>query len=872
MKTLDVLVPNEKAKPNYRWSPIAFLKSKRTALHSRLLVIESLVFLLPALVLIYILNQENVSFDTTQILMLAGSLVILLGGLMILHRIFDRVEQVQDLMTRAVMGDSNLSIETDDNGEIQEVMTSANNLMQHYAQANKALEQHSIELYAVHELVKLANRTLDLDVLLNSLLESAMSVAEATSGTVYTIDSETRSARRVGNQHKGSVAEETADNDFTESHLQQAITERNPILIDIEEQEEGEDMARMILPLYASGNPVAILTLCARRVLLVEKIAPDQVFSLMLREVAHVLENAVLHRDLEHKVEKRTKELAARNQEMQLEIEMRRETEAALVIAREDAEAANIAKTQFLSSMSHEIRTPMNGVIGMVDLLQQTELNSEQNQMMQTVSTSGQSLMAIIDDILDFSKIEANKMTLEAIPLQLTDVVEGSIQAIAPTAAKKGLRLITYIDPKLPQFVIGDPGRLRQIILNLVGNAMKFTAKGQVVIRAEAVENNHDDRIKIRFSVLDQGIGISEEDQGKLFQFFSQVESSTTREYGGTGLGLAICKSLTDLMDGEIGVKSELGEGAEFHATIPFPPSDEQQERSAEMNLAGLRILVINSNPTEQTVLQQYLQHWNAEVESGVDIESILNRCHSASAAGTPFDVVVVGPQWNYEEVTLVDDAVKEAGLNIKFVFLLMGTRHRVRVDAEERAQLDVDPLRREAFISAVSIAAGRKSTEVYEQEALHSMESTRKTKMLTVEEAREQGTLILVAEDNATNRELLGRQLTRLGYTYEMVEDGELALDAWRNNNYAMLLTDCRMPNMNGFDLSRAVRKEENGSDPRHSIIAITANALESEIEQCRASGIDEIITKPINMTNLRHILDKRMPRSRAQSKSLAH
>lgn len=861
---------NEKAEPNTRWSSIAFLKTKRTALHSRLFVIESLVFLLPALVLIYVLSQENVSLDSTQELMLAGSLMIMLGGLMILHRIFDRVEQVQDLMTRAVMGDSNLTIETDESGEIQEVLTSANNLMQHYAQANKALEQHSVELYAVHELVELANRTLDLDLLLNALLESAMSVTEAMSGTVYTIDSKTKAVRRVGNRNKTSAAEETSDSDFTEAHLQQAITQRNSILIDIDGQEKDGEMARMILPLYVSDNPVAILTLCAMRPLLAEKTAPNQVFSLMLREVAHVLENAVLHRNLETKVEERTKELAANNQEMLLEIEMRKEMETALVTAREQAEAANIAKTEFLSSMSHEIRTPMNGVIGMVDLLQHTELSSEQSQMMRTVSDSGQSLMAIIDDILDFSKIEAKKMTLEATPLSLTDVVEGSIQAIAPTATKKGLRLITYIDPRLPQFVIGDPGRLRQIIINLVGNAMKFTAEGQIIVRAEAVKNNHDDKTLVRFSVLDQGIGISKEDQGKLFQFFSQVESSTTRQYGGTGLGLAICKSLTDLMGGEIGVNSELGKGAEFHSTIPFLASDKPGESTAETDLSGLRVLIVNSDPAEQTILNQYLEHWGAEVESGVDISNIVDQCQHASAADNSFDVVVIGPQWTSDEQISVGDAVKAAGLDTQFVFLSKGTRHRVRVDAKERAQLDVDPIRREAFISAVAIAAGKKSPEMYDREDSHTAKRARK--LLTVEEAREQGTLILVAEDNATNRELLGRQLTRLGYTYEMAEDGKLALDAWRSNDYGMLLTDCRMPNMDGFDLSRAVRKEENGSGIRRSIIAITANALESEIEQCMASGMDEIITKPIDMTNLRHILNKRMPRPRIPVSALEH
>lgn len=867
---MEVIAPGKKTKPDYRWSSIAFLKSRRTALHGRLFVIESLVFLLPALVLIYIFRQENVSFDNTQILMLAGSLIFMLGGLMILHRIFDSLEQIQELMTRAVMGDVNLTIETDENGEIQEVLATANNLMQHFAQANKALEQHSTEMYAVHELAELANRTLNLDLLLNALLESSMQVTMARFGAVYTVDSKTSAARLVGSQQGDGATEGISNNELSKAHLQRAISERDSIFIEVDDGESISNIIQMILPIYIRDNAVAILTLVANRELLEEKIAPKQVFSLMLREVAHVLENAVLHRNLEHKVEQRTKELASRNQEMLLEIEMRREMETALIAAREEAEAANIAKTQFLSSMSHEIRTPMNGVIGMVDLLQQTELSSEQIQMMQTVAASGQSLMSIIDDILDFSKIEANKMTLESVPLSITDVVEGSIQAIAPTATKKGLRLLTYIDPRLPQFVMGDPGRLRQIIINLAGNAMKFTAEGKIVIRAEAVENHKDKNIAVRFSVLDQGIGISEEDQSKLFQFFSQVEASTTRQYGGTGLGLAICKSLTNLMGGEIGVNSTLGEGAEFYSTIPFLPSDDQLSELAEPNLSGLHILVTNDDEAERIILRQYLEYYGADVKVSDDIDGILDLCLHAKTAKTPFDVVVLGPQWGYEEVTLVDDSVKAAGLDTQFVFLLMGTRHRVRVDADERAYLDVDPLRRSAFISAIAITAGRKTTELYQKEDLHSSEPTRK--VLTVDEAREQGTLVLVAEDNATNRELLGRQLTLLGYTYEMVADGELALEALREKEYAMLVTDCRMPNMDGFELSRAIRQDEEGADARLPIIAITANALESEIEQCTEAGIDEIITKPIDMTNLRHVLNKRMPRSKLPARLLAN
>jgi signal transduction histidine kinase/CheY-like chemotaxis protein/HPt (histidine-containing phosphotransfer) domain-containing protein len=530
------------------------------------------------------------------------------------------------------------------------------------------------------------------------------------------------------------------------------------------------------------------------------------------------------------------------------------------------AEGATKAKATFLASMSHEIRTPMNGVIGMVDLLRQTKLAGEQKQMLETISDSGQSLLTIINDILDFSKIEAGKMDLEQIPFSILEVVEGAAQTIAANATKKGLRLITYIEPDLPQFVTGDPVRVRQIIINLGGNAIKFTKEGQVVIRADRVESNDDQKISIRFSVIDQGIGLSDEGQAKLFKAYSQADSTTTREFGGTGLGLTICKTLTGLMGGEIGVNSKLGEGAEFFSIIPFNQSDKKVEVLKTTDLSGLRVLLINSNRDELTVLQQYLEYWKITVESNDNVQCVVSHCQTALDEGTPFDVVVLGPQWTQEELIAVADAAKEVGLKTRFVFLLAGKQQRAKKDRDKGVFVDIDPLRRATFISAVAVAAGRESPEVHYEEEVEDLTSVEKA--LSVEEARQQGTLILVAEDNATNRDVIGRQLDLLGYTCEMAEDGAIALDAWRSNDYGILLTDCNMPIMDGFELTNAIRKDEEGNDVHSKIIAITANALQGEAERCLESGMDDYMSKPIDMKELREKLHKWMPHAKESSK----
>jgi len=538
----------------------------------------------------------------------------------------------------------------------------------------------------------------------------------------------------------------------------------------------------------------------------------------------------------------------------------RKRIEEELRQARETAEAATRSKSAFLATMSHEIRTPMNGVIGMVDLLAQSRLDDDQQRMIRTVRDSGYALLTIINDILDFSKIEAGKLEIEQTSMSLEDVVESTAKTLAPSAARKDVEIITYVHPTLSEPALGDPVRVRQILFNLGGNAIKFSDKGQrIVIRADRLDAGSGAELNVCLRVIDEGIGISKDGQQRLFKVFSQVEASTTRKYGGTGLGLSICQRLAEMMGGEIGVKSEEGEGSEFYVTLPFQAASTSRISEKPRDLSGLRVLVVTVHPVRGEACRDDLAHWGAEVEISDDLDGVEGLVREATIADKAFDIIVLADATETRRnVELRQRFLDEASLPYpRFVIARNPLLpHEALTKLGEVTLVDSNPIKRTDLVTAVAVAAGRASPEIRFEEEVTALKAAGPTP--TVEEALERGQLILVAEDNVTNQDVIRRQLNLLGYQCEIASDGREALELWGLKSYGILLTDCHMPEIDGFELTAAIRESEEGRDKRAPIVAITASALQGEAERCLAAGMDDYLTKPIETATLQHALEK--------------
>ena len=538
----------------------------------------------------------------------------------------------------------------------------------------------------------------------------------------------------------------------------------------------------------------------------------------------------------------------------------RNAAEVALKEAKADAEAATKAKGDFLASMSHEIRTPMNGITGMADLLAQTDLDDDQKHMLKTIRDSGNALITVINDILDFSKIEAGKLDLEDMSMSVADAVEGVASTLTPNATKKGLRIDTFVDPAIPAAVQGDAVRVRQVLFNLTGNAVKFSDNKDVALRASLARTDDDGRVWVRFDIIDHGIGISEEGQAKLFQAFSQAESSTTRKFGGTGLGLAICKRLVEMMGGTVGLKSKIGEGSVFTAELPFTPTDKTRSREKPRDLGGLRVVLVGSAGMREEAILAYLSHWGAEAISLSNDREATDLVQRSEKEGHAISSLILDlgldAVLQTEAIARIRKALPKRSTP---VILMQDYQARgARIKEPDVITVDVNPLVRYRIVTAVAVAAGRASPEI-KSEA--DAPAAKPAKAPTVEEAMAQGQLILLAEDNLTNQDVIRRQLNLLGYTCEIANNGVEGLKAYETGRHVLLLTDCHMPEMDGYELTGSIREREKSSGVRLPIIAVTANALQGEAERCLAAGMDDYVSKPIAMPILSAALKKWMP-----------